>query len=114
LGDSFGRFDRPAISLDIDEDLLKTGERCIFWGNDWTGWNEAQAAPLALSRQIAGVMVMNMPMNRRATSTMAAKVNVTDTMPTVTVDWEETERIYQLYYELYDAILTVEKCGIGT
>jgi len=36
------------------------------------------------------------------------------TMPTVTVDWEETERIYQLYYELYEGILAVEKCGIGT
>ena len=34
-------------------------------------------------------------------------------MPTVTVDWEETERNYQRLCELYDGILTVEKRGIG-
>jgi len=34
-------------------------------------------------------------------------------MPTVTVDWEETERIYQRFSDLYDGILTVEKRGVG-
>ncbi len=32
-------------------------------------------------------------------------------MPTVTVDWEETERNYQRLCEIYDGILTVEKRG---
>jgi len=34
-------------------------------------------------------------------------------MPTVTVDWEETERNFQRLSELYDGILTVEKRGIA-
>lgn len=34
-------------------------------------------------------------------------------MPTVTVDWEETERNYQRLCEIYDGILTVEKRGVA-
>ena len=34
-------------------------------------------------------------------------------MPTVTVDWEETERNYQRLCEIYDGILTVEKRGVS-
>jgi len=34
-------------------------------------------------------------------------------MPTVTVDWEETERNYQRFCELYDGILAVEKRGVA-
>ncbi len=34
-------------------------------------------------------------------------------MPTVTVDWEETERSYQRFCEIYDGILTVEKRGVA-
>jgi len=32
-------------------------------------------------------------------------------MPTVTVDWEETERNYQRFCDIYDGVLTVEKRG---
>jgi hypothetical protein len=34
-------------------------------------------------------------------------------MPTVTVDWQETERTYERLCDLYDGILTVEKRGIA-
>ena len=34
-------------------------------------------------------------------------------LPLVTVDWEETERIYQQYNDIYDGILTVEKQGVN-
>jgi hypothetical protein len=34
-------------------------------------------------------------------------------IPTVTVDWEETERNYHRLCEIYDGILTVEKRGVG-
>jgi len=34
-------------------------------------------------------------------------------LPTVTVDWEETERNYQRLSELYDGILTVAKRGVN-
>ena len=33
------------------------------------------------------------------------------TMPTVEVDWDETERLYQRYCDLYDGVLAVEKRG---
>ncbi|MEI6513667.1 MAG: hypothetical protein WCO51_10400 [bacterium] len=35
-------------------------------------------------------------------------------MPTVTVDWEATERNYQILCELYDGILTVYKQGVAS
>jgi len=35
------------------------------------------------------------------------------TMPTVTVDWEETEKAYERLSDLYDGILTVEKRGVA-
>lgn len=34
-------------------------------------------------------------------------------MPTVTVDWEDTERRYQCLCDLYDGILAVEKVGVA-
>lgn len=34
-------------------------------------------------------------------------------MPTVTVDWEETDRRFDRLSELYDGILTVTKCGVA-
>jgi hypothetical protein len=37
-------------------------------------WVTPVSAPWAFSKQIAGVIVMNMPMNNKATSTMAEKV----------------------------------------